>query len=305
MINSYQLSFLNVFSFYALGLVHRNYMDDDMSNIPLPWRRSRTGSYAIKPDYEKNDQSTASDEVVIKDIILDPSTVRISNSFTSVSTSHDGVDNSYQRSPQNPINSDDIVKKCPDRSRISKIAAFMLTNVLVSIWFLLFGTGMSMGLGAYTLCSVSPSLIIDKSVKAFSIPNHKVSRGYDALHTAKSDFRKFRQKLHTRRGKRDLNNFIIDKNEDIRQMTKSQYLKLIEPEIYKMFHDSNEIDEQLRSPPVTDRQKREAKRRAGTTQGKRRWKMQLVFMARGFEEPNNVFTPGVTNGIHVEILFEI
>ena len=212
------------------------------------------------------------------------------------------------RSPHNNLSFDDIVQKSPHRSRSSKIAAFMLTNVLVSICLLLFGTGMSIGLGAYTLCSVSPSLVIDKSVKAFSIPNHKVSIQYDALDTAKSDFSEFRRNPNGRRGKRGINNVnidVIDQNEDIREMTTKLNFDLIEPEIKKMFYDSNESYELLRSSQDSDRQKRAAEPRAGTTQGRRRWKMLLVYVAQGADDPNNVFTPGMTNGIHVKVLFEI
>ena len=76
-------------------------------------------------------------------------------------------------------------------------AIFVLTNWIVSICIMVAGIGLSLGPGLHSLLVVEPPPTIDKSLNAFNIPNHVVTRRQDALEVAKHPPRRSR-------GKRDL-----------------------------------------------------------------------------------------------------
>ena len=67
-----------------------------------------------------------------------------------------------------------------------RVCVFMLTNVFMSITLLIIGIGLSLGPGLHSLLVVDPAPTIDKSLNAFNIPNHIVSRRQDALQVAKN-----------------------------------------------------------------------------------------------------------------------
>ena len=79
-----------------------------------------------------------------------------------------------------------------------RVCVFMLTNVFISILLLIVGIGLSLGPGLHSLLVVEPAPTIDKSLNAFNIPNHIVSRRQDALTVAKNPTKR------RSRNKRDL-----------------------------------------------------------------------------------------------------
>ena len=98
------------------------------------------------------------------------------------------------------------------------ILRFMLTNVAISVLLIIIGIGVSLGLGAYSFFKLKPRPVIDKSIKAFNIPNHIASRRHDALNVAIKE-------LHWRyRGKRDLRNFEEDFEEQLQRTSKNTHV---------------------------------------------------------------------------------
>ena len=308
-----------------------------MPKFPYILRSNHTGSFTPEqePEVEKDPE-----EVDSRDVNLIPCSTKSGSNNLKLPPAYD-ADN-YQvvlTSSKDERRSSNIIdyRQLPVKQRSSnKVVTFIVTNVFMSMVLLLLGVGVSVGLGAYTLFSVSPSLVIDKSVKAFTIPNHEVSRQYDALETAKNDFRDFLRNGESR-GKRDIKRdvisdsllHVIDKNDVVHQMTRDQYIASIEPELRNvfygeepgiedqmdmphLFHDQMHVSpvehgpmhvpsvEHDQRPPVGrlsdhHRQKRQTTnypRRPGTTQATRKWKMQLVYVAQGYEDKDNVFTPG-------------
>ncbi|XP_013412125.1 protein dispatched homolog 3 isoform X1 [Lingula anatina] len=68
-----------------------------------------------------------------------------------------------------------------------KLAVFLLTNVIVSVFTILLGLCLTGGLLYYTIFVHQPKLVIDKSLNSFNIPNHEVSIRADGLRTAIED----------------------------------------------------------------------------------------------------------------------
>ena len=216
-----------------------------------------------------------------------------------------------------------------------KVCVFLLTNVLVSIVLMVVGIGLSLGPGLHSLLVVEPSPTIDKSLNAFNIPNHIVTRRQDALEVAKNPRKK--------RSKRDLsypfedpsidyeehsNSFYIPSyhellGRDIIEPLKSYFLNPNEPMIKIMDMSSKEpkirrirrsvlkenirqsimrsyiddpAEEELDSTRLR-RVKRDARKHYGITQGFRTWKMQVVYLAVSGNEPN-VFTVDNINHIN-------
>ena len=224
-----------------------------------------------------------------------------------------------------------------------KVCIFMLTNVFISILLLLVGIGLSLGPGLHSLLVVEPAPTIDKSLNAFNIPNHIVSRRQDALAVAKNP-----PKRRTR-GRRDLQSefdhpssdslphsnqvYIPSYHEllgrDIIEPLKSYFLKGNEPMIDIMDMSSKEpevrrirrsvLKEHIRQSVMNayaddpaegvedlylNREKRDTRKIHGLTQAFRTWKMQVVYLAVSGSEPN-VFTEGNIDHInHVETMIK-
>ena len=87
-------------------------------------------------------------------------------------------------------------KSCKSVAR--KVCIVVLTNVIISLFMLVVGIGVSLGPGLHSLLVVEPRPSIDKSLNAFNIPNHIVSRRQDALEVAK------KPRSSSNRGKRDV-----------------------------------------------------------------------------------------------------
>ncbi len=225
-------------------------------------------------------------------------------------------------------------QKCVSCSRC--VCVFILTNVFMSILLLVLGISASVGPGIYSLLFHEPPPAIDKSIKAFNIPNHIVSRRQDALDVAKVDMRK----NNRNRGKRDTFSQIDDYAEnhfpsyhelvgrDMIGPLKSYILSFWEPDIKVLDSSQNEptarrvrrsvlrdhirdkvsefYDEQ-ESVMNSDQNELSHKRFRrdvtpdhriyGITQGYRKWKMQVVYLAEDKKEPN-VFTKEKLQHIH-------
>ena len=179
-------------------------------------------------------------------------------------------------------------KQSRARRNFNKVTSFLLTNVFMSMLLMLLGVGVSVGLGAYTLFSVEPSIIIDKSVKAFAIPNHEVTRNYDALKTAEDNWQEYRRKNRYKRDNVYIE-AINDKNQ-IRPVSRKEFKSFIDIHLHDVFYREEDYSSSSKS-----RSKRQAdgkpKRINYVTQSNRKWKMQLVYMAEGEENPGNIFTP--------------
>ena len=224
----------------------------------------------------------------------------------------------------------------PSKSRLQyikegfrKAGIFLLTNIFMSVLLLVIGIVLSLGPGLHSLLVLDPPPTIDKSLNAFNIPNHIVSRRQDALEVAKNP------KLSSR-SKRDIfehpNSDLVPDfshvhvpsyhellSRDIVEPVKSYFLKGNEPTIDIMdmsakepsvrrirrsvlrenikesvmrAYSENSAEEEETSDLILNREKRNVQRTnkiRGLTQAFRTWKMQLVYLAVSGSEPN-VFT---------------
>lgn len=224
--------------------------------------------------------------------------------------------------------------------KIGRIARLALTNNIVSVCILLAGLTMSLGPGLHTLLVVKPSLMIDKSIKAFNIPNHIVTKRQDAFTQALADLR---HSYSIGRGRRDLREnapptnhhvwqhgdshegpgtVIWDKvqNKEIKISRKNlheQIKKLVDDFFDKESKAEREEEEEQENqikhqPPESKphnafvncsipkhRRKRSIPpdgKIMGITQAHRRWKMTLIYLAKG--EDQNIFTPERLESIH-------
>jgi len=75
----------------------------------------------------------------------------------------------------------------------------LLTNVAVSVSIIIIVLSLSLGLGLGAFFQVEPRPSIDYSLKAFSIPNHEVTRHQEALDVAVEDYKKRHSGLHKSR----------------------------------------------------------------------------------------------------------
>ena len=150
--------------------------------------------------------------------------------------------------------------------------AVILTNIVISVVVILVVIATSLSLGWYSLMKLKPGPVIDKSIKAFNIPNHRASRMQDALDQAINDLR---NAYRSQRGKRSV--FNEDPSQFEIQETDSR-------------HDL--------FTGVNHRHKRSsADRIPYSTLSRRRYKMTLVYLARGYGD-HNIFTEQRLNDIH-------
>ena len=221
------------------------------------------------------------------------------------------------------------------------VCVFILTNVFMSILLLVVGIAASVGPGIYSLLFHEPTPAIDKSIKAFNIPNHIVSRRQDALEVAKADMRKNSRN----RGKRDTSSQVDDNalyhssenhfpsyhelvGRDMVGPLKSYLLSFTEPNIKVLdssdkepkarlvqrsvlrdhikekvseFYDEQESILNSEQNEILHKRFRRGvpsdHRIYGITQGYRKWKMQVVYLAEEKIEPN-VFTKEKLQHIH-------
>lgn len=72
-------------------------------------------------------------------------------------------------------------------SSLKNVLRALLTNIAASIIVIVAVLGLSVGLGLYSLLRVEPQPVVDYSLKAFSIPNHEVTRHQEAFDVAKEE----------------------------------------------------------------------------------------------------------------------
>ncbi len=202
---------------------------------------------------------------------------------------------------------------------------------------MLLGMGISIGLGAYSYFKLEPKPTIDKSIKAFNIPNHIASRRHDALDVAISDMR------NRYRGRRDLRHFYEDSHykkfyspgknvhfseanihsqhsfhgEDtidvfvgnkhapqIKSIPESHLRKHVSKMVDKIFTEGEEEEKHLQDGTHLQNSYSRHKRAFasdgriyGITLGRRRWKMQIVYIAQG-EDEKNIFTEERISTVH-------
>jgi len=78
------------------------------------------------------------------------------------------------------------------RASVKDIARVLLTNVAVSVIVIVTVLGVSLGLGLYAVLRVKPEPVIDFSLKAFTIPNHEVTRHQEAFDVAVQEYKEWR-----------------------------------------------------------------------------------------------------------------
>jgi len=83
-------------------------------------------------------------------------------------------------------------KRCCNASgsSLKNVLRAVLTNGAVSVIVIVVVLSLSVGLGLYALLGVEPRPVVDYSLKAFSIPNHEVTRHQEAFDVAKEDCKK-------------------------------------------------------------------------------------------------------------------
>jgi len=73
---------------------------------------------------------------------------------------------------------------------------FLLTNIACSVVVLVLAVSVSVALGLYAMLAVKPQPVIDYSLKAFTIPNHEVTRHQEAFEVAVEDNRNWNTNPH-------------------------------------------------------------------------------------------------------------
>ncbi|XP_074654150.1 protein dispatched homolog 3-like [Tubulanus polymorphus] len=172
-----------------------------------------------------------------------------------------------------------------------KAAIFALTNTFVSIFLLLFGVGLSLGPGLWSLISLEPKMTIDKSLKAFTIPNHKVMKHADALIVAVQHSSRFRKRRNVRS--------VADSDDSpsdvpVGHPAASSALKFRNrPSVLKNRQIEEGIDLSVRNHPDNEFP---FARTFRFTQRQLRWRLQLAYVAR--DENQNIFTAEHLAAIH-------
>jgi len=72
-------------------------------------------------------------------------------------------------------------------SSLKNVLRVLVTNIAASIIVIVAVLSLSVGLGLYSLLRVEPRPVVDYSLKAFSIPNHEVTRHQEAFDVAKEE----------------------------------------------------------------------------------------------------------------------
>ena len=195
-----------------------------------------------------------------------------------------------------------------------RVVRFGLTNVIVSINLLVFGLVLSLGPGIHTLLQDDPGLVIDKSIKAFNIPNHIVTRRQDAFTEAISEYRRSHI---SNRGRRDLDRILHGsyssdgKNrlvpmwdgKSVQFVPKDYFYSHIKKSVERFYQDQDtDVGETEAVGPSSARSRNKRSshsipRIAGITQAYRRWKMTLIYLAHGGEN-RNMFTRERLETVH-------
>jgi len=79
-------------------------------------------------------------------------------------------------------------------SLLKNVTRVLLTNIVVSVLIIMTVMSVSIGLGLHAVLRVKPQPVIDYSLKAFTVPNHEVTRHQEAFEIAVEDNRNWNRK---------------------------------------------------------------------------------------------------------------
>ena len=209
----------------------------------------------------------------------------------------------------------------PSRSRI---LASQSCAVLVSLFIIFSVAAVSVSLGYYTWKVRKPEIVLDKSIEAFNIPNHKAYIRFDAFILArrynstrgrfKRDLGHVREpgsSLHGSRSLGRLTDSLLQKTDTLRQNSLSQdelFDKLVktgfltregeETEAYLKRLSGNKINVIHKRSLTENRHRyRSSTKCALGYQVFPRWKMQVIFLAQGNSDLN-MFTKERLETVH-------
>jgi len=158
---------------------------------------------------------------------------------------------------------------------LKNIVCALLTNVVVSVIVILSVLGISILLGLIALLCVKPLPVIDFSMKAFSIPNHEVTRYQEAYKVAVEDNRNWHRNVRQRRAVLNAEEVMLHRQQIASDLSSTRFA--------------------LKSKKmVIDRHKRYA---GNPSQYIRRQKVTLVYLAVGGTS-DNIFTRERIETIH-------
>ncbi|CAL1535386.1 unnamed protein product [Lymnaea stagnalis] len=182
--------------------------------------------------------------------------------------------------------------------------------ILLSLFVFIAFIGINVGLGVYSLAFYKPEqLVIDKSVKSFSIPNHEAYRHFEALMLARKNnasgrFRRSTDAVpHSTDSAMGKDNFVTKEREMLRQ-TKSALKNLnLDQKIFSNRNRKSLLPNLFSSLSSSDAEDdgsfektyRRFERSVTEVdcmhqyQSKTRWKMHVVYLAQGDNE-TNMFT---------------
>lgn len=174
-----------------------------------------------------------------------------------------------------------------------------------SVFMLLCVSSLALALGGYSVFIFKPTPVIDKSVDAFSIPNHKASRGYHALneakyaqmyrHSPKRSLRSADVYAEQSQGSLSFEDSPVSSRRDKRS---SKGNSPSDKFFIEHFADSEHSSDDGLSGALHRLVRRSLYRVCMDTQTCVRWKLQVIFMAIGEEEPANMFTPERLETVH-------
>ncbi|GFS18482.1 patched domain-containing 2 [Elysia marginata] len=193
---------------------------------------------------------------------------------------------------------------------------FILLSLVIAVVFI----GLNVGLGIYSLVFYNPDqLVIDKSVKSFSIPNHKAYRNFEALMLARKDnsshgrYRRdsvFAEKGQNLKGNsvelslgRSKREALLAKEEKMLKHTASVLQKLnlkntgfsrkakdiLPPSLFSSRQTTSPIGSGVSNVGSLFHRHKRSSRRIDCMfdyQSIARWKMHLIYLAQGDEELN-------------------
>ena len=225
----------------------------------------------------------------------------------------------------------------PKSTGCKKCVGIFLTNPGISVLLLILGSGLSLGLGAYSIFreAEGDSIQIDKSFQAFAIPNHPASKRQDALSRAKSEYVEYYRNLHTGSGRRrrDTERFdencrgnkdsYVDFNKELLNYLYSfvkgndneEYIEVVPEDLSLQHVDISSrarrmkrstfqdfVNDKLDETSSSDHLHSRTKRQLYKQQSFRKWRMELIYLARETSDTDNtqlnIFSANILETIH-------
>ncbi len=170
----------------------------------------------------------------------------------------------------------------------SQIVTFWWSSLAVACTLLVLAVAVPVVLGVYSLHLIDEPPVIDKSIKAFQIPNHLTSRRLDALDKAAADMRSYiywYNKNRTTRGKRNTD---FTKQHQRRVSGGRLHEKLQGHRLQEIVQHHS--DEEFPHFSLHSRRRREVvsdRRIPRVTQSSRKSKIEIVYIAQGRDDEGN------------------